>query len=87
MKISHYRSSRPHSRGPWRPELTGEWNIPIAWEPQTASKAPRGCVALNTFDSSSIPLPLLWGLIIVGLLREHRKFPDLFCQDLFEHGI
>lgn len=51
--------SGSHSRRPCRPELTREWNIPVAWEPQPAFKAPCEHVALNAFDSSLVPLPLL----------------------------
>lgn len=65
---------RPHSKRPLRPELTSEWNIPVAWEPQPAFKAHCVRVALSAFDLSLVPLPLLWGLIILGLLGEHGKF-------------
>jgi hypothetical protein len=48
-----------HSRRPCRPELKGEWNIPVAWEPQPAFKAHCVHVSLDVFDSSLVPLPLL----------------------------
>lgn len=47
----------------------------MAWEPQPAAfKAHCIRMALNAFDLSQVTLPLLWGLIILGLLREHGKF-------------
>lgn len=73
-QTSYHRRSGPHSERPLRPELTGEWNIPVAWEPQPAFKAHCVPVALSAFDLSLVPLPLLWGLIILGLLGEHGKF-------------
>lgn len=85
-QTSYHRRSGPHSKRPLRPELTGEWNIPVAWEPQPAFKGHCVCVALSAFDLSLVPLPLLWGFIILGLLGEHGKFLTHFYQDHWSMG-
>lgn len=36
--------------GDYEPELTGEWNIPVAWELQAAFKAHCLLVELNVFE-------------------------------------